>query len=136
MELITLARNLFGLAPQPQGELEDAAKVIVRAPAFAPPQRRAPVALQRDPTIEAFIAFRLETVPGATIRSSPVYEAWRHYCEALGISPGSQKLFCLKMQACGIAYDRRNNRPRYLNVGLKPVKHPPAMTAHPLRNAA
>ena len=96
-----------------------------KTPENAPATVSANVATsQKDLELAAFRDGRLENIHGEDTRSTPVYDAWKQYCAEHGIEPGSQKAFCQRLQALGIGYTRQGNRPRYLNVRLKPAVLP------------
>ena len=78
---------------------------------MAPTQNEAPAFVD-------FVAARLETALGASIRAGDAWALWQQWCDEAGTDPGTQKRFGARMKA-DFTHDKANNRPRYLGVRQK-----------------
>lgn len=94
-------------------------KVVPRAkaPAAALRADEAAPALHGDP-MHSFIMRRLERQEGATVAAGEVWRLWQLDCEERGLEAGTQKAFGQNLKK-SFAHEKKNNRPRYLDVRIK-----------------
>lgn len=69
--------------------------------------------------IAQWIAARTETIPGARLMPADAYQDWRHFAQAMGLSPGAQPLFTRRLRAAGVSYLKSNGIGAFRNMKLK-----------------
>ncbi len=68
--------------------------------------------------IDGFVAACLEFMQGEHIAATPLFNAWKEYCEGHGIEPGSPKGFSNRIRR-RVQHDPNNGRPRYVGIRFK-----------------
>jgi hypothetical protein len=111
-------------AARSEAKSEKREKTIPKAPKaeVKPEPASAPEpAVALDDPFHRYVSVSLEECSGVTMPAGEPWNLWQSWCAGNNHQPGTQKAFGIKMKA-RYAWEKNNNRPRYLNIRAKSTK--------------